>query len=45
MPTLMGMGPQFGMAFSPMMLLSLMGHLLYGLVTGLAYAFQTDRAR
>ena len=45
MPTMMGMGPQLGMAFSSMMLMSLIGHLLYGLVTGLAYALQTDRAR
>ncbi len=44
MPVLMGMGPQFGMALSTAMVLSLMGHILYGLVTGLAYAFQTSRA-
>jgi uncharacterized membrane protein YagU involved in acid resistance len=37
MPTMMGMGPQFGMAFTPPMLMSLVGHLIYGLATGLAY--------
>lgn len=43
MPTLLGMGPQFGMAFSQPMLMSLMGHLLYGAVTGLAYVWYTHR--
>src|ERR671911_982673 len=38
MPLLMGMGgPQFAMALSPPMLMSLVGHLLYGLLTGLVY--------
>lgn len=37
MPTMMGMGPQFGMAFSGDMLMSLMGHLIYGLITGAVY--------
>jgi uncharacterized membrane protein YagU involved in acid resistance len=37
MPTMMGMGPQFGMAFAPPMLMSLVGHLVYGVATGLAY--------
>ncbi len=37
MPSLMGMGPQFGMALSMPMLMSLVGHLIYGVVTGLAY--------
>ncbi len=37
MPTMMGMGPQFGMALSMPMLMSLVGHLLYGIATGLAY--------
>ena len=38
MPLLMGMGgPQFGMALSPPMLMSLVGHLVYGLLTGLVY--------
>ena len=33
------------LTFTLLMLMSLIGHLLYGLVTGLAYALQTDRAR
>lgn len=37
MPSLMGMGPQFGMALQGPMLMSLLGHLLYGLVLGIAY--------
>ncbi len=43
MPVLMGMGPQFGMALSPMMLMSLMGHLLYGVITGAVYVWYTHR--
>jgi hypothetical protein len=36
---MLGMGgPQFGMAADPMMLVSLAGHLVYGLITGLVYA-------
>ena len=38
MPLLLGMGgPQFGMALSPPMLMSLVGHLLYGVLTGVVY--------
>ena len=37
MPLLLGMGLQFGMAFLPPMLMSLMGHLIYSLLTGLVY--------
>jgi uncharacterized membrane protein YagU involved in acid resistance len=37
MPLMLGMGLQFGMAFTPPMLMSLMGHLIYGLLTGLVY--------
>src|SRR5829696_885050 len=38
MPLLLGMGgPQFGMALSPPMLMSLVGHLVYGLLTGVVY--------
>src|SRR5829696_1790202 len=38
MPLLVGMGgPQFGMALSPPMLMSLVGHLVYGLLTGVVY--------
>jgi hypothetical protein len=38
MPLLLGMGLQFGAAFTPPMLMSLVGHLAYGLITGLVYA-------
>jgi hypothetical protein len=37
-PLMLGMGLQFGAAFTPPMLMSLVGHLAYGLVTGLVYA-------
>ncbi|MDP9487907.1 MAG: hypothetical protein M3Q49_19310 [Actinomycetota bacterium] len=38
MPLMMGMGgAQFGMALSPPMLMSLVGHLIFGLLTGVAY--------
>jgi hypothetical protein len=42
MPLLLGMGSegiasQFGAAFSAAMLMSLVGHLIYGLLTGLVY--------
>jgi uncharacterized membrane protein YagU involved in acid resistance len=37
MPLLLGMGLQFGAAFTPPMLMSLVGHLAYGLITGLVY--------
>ena len=38
MPLMLGMGaPQFGMAFTPPMLMSLVGHLIYGLLAGLVY--------
>ena len=43
MPTMMGMGPQIGMAFSGDMLLSLVGHLVYGLITGAAFKAIADR--
>jgi len=43
MPILMGMGPQFGMALSTPMLMSLVGHLIYGVVTGLAYPVAARR--
>src|ERR687894_2389142 len=40
MPLLLGMGtPQFGMAFTQPMLLSLVGHLIYGLITGVVYVW------
>lgn len=37
MPVAMGMGPQFGMALSMPTILSLVGHVVYGVVAGLAY--------
>ncbi len=39
MPIMMGMGLQFGMALSSPMLMSLLGHLIYGLVTGVVFAW------
>ena len=41
MPLLLGMALQFGAAFTPPMLMSLVGHLLYGLITGLVYVTYT----
>ena len=44
MPLLLGMGgPQFGMAFTTPMLMSLAGHLVYGLITGLVYVAYSHR--
>ncbi len=43
MPLLLGMGLQFGMALTPPMLMSLVGHLAYGLITGLVYAAYARR--
>jgi hypothetical protein len=37
MPTWMGMGPMLAMAFDASNLMSLVGHLVYGVVTGAAY--------
>lgn len=39
MPTMMGMGPQFGAAFSGMNVMSLMGHVIYGVILGVAFPF------
>lgn len=40
MPILLGMGgPQFGMAFTQPILMSLVGHLIYGLLTALVYVW------
>jgi hypothetical protein len=36
-PIMMGMEPQFGMALTMPMMMSLVGHLIYGVVAGLAY--------
>lgn len=43
MPLLLGMGPQFAAALTPPMLISLVGHLVYGLITGLVYVAYTNR--
>lgn len=43
MPIMLGMGPQFGMALSMPMLMSLVGHLVYGVATGLAYPVAARR--
>ncbi|NJO81750.1 MAG: hypothetical protein HC828_02575 [Blastochloris sp.] len=43
MPLMMGMGLQFGAALSGPMLMSLMGHLIYGVITGLVYAWFVQR--
>jgi hypothetical protein len=48
MPLMLGMGAQgvasqFGAALTPPMLMSLVGHLLYGLITGLVYVAYTHR--
>lgn len=43
MPLMMGMGLQLGAAFSGPMLMSLMGHLIFGLVTGLVFAWFVRR--
>lgn len=43
MPLLLGMGLQFGAALTPPMLMSLAGHLVYGLITGLVYVVYGKR--
>jgi len=43
MPTMMGMGPQLEMAFSMPMIMSLVGHLIYGVATGLVYPLVARR--
>ena len=43
MPMMMGMGLQFAAAFTSPMLMSLMGHLLYGALTGLGFAWYSQR--
>jgi len=43
MPLMLGMGPQFGAALTPPMLMSLGGHLVYGLITGLVYVAYSHR--
>jgi len=43
MPLMMGMPLQFGAAFTSPMLMSLIGHLIYGAITGLVYVWYTHR--
>jgi uncharacterized membrane protein YagU involved in acid resistance len=43
MPTMMGMGLQFASAFTGPMLMSLMGHLIYGTLTGLGFVWYSQR--
>ena len=42
-PLLLGMGLQFAAAFTPPMLMSLLGHLAYGLITGLVHVGYSSR--
>jgi hypothetical protein len=39
MPLLLGMGVQIGAALSGPMLMSLMGHMIYGALTGIGFAW------
>ncbi len=43
MPLLLGMGLAFGAAVTPPMLMSLMGHLIYGVLLGLIYVWYIRR--
>lgn len=43
MPLLMGMGAQFGSILSRTNLMSLLGHLVFGLLLGLVYAVSTQQ--
>ena len=43
MPLMMGMGVRFADAFTGPMLMSLMGHLLYGALTGLGFVWYSQR--
>ena len=44
MPTMLGMGLQLGAALSGPMLISLMGHMIYGIFTGFGYAWFAQRS-
>jgi uncharacterized membrane protein YagU involved in acid resistance len=44
MPLMMGMGVRFGAALTPPMLMSLGGHLVFGLLLGLAAAWFMNRS-
>lgn len=43
MPVWLGMGPQFGMAITGNMLMSLMGHLIFGAIAGAVFKATADR--
>jgi uncharacterized membrane protein YdjX (TVP38/TMEM64 family) len=43
MPLLLGMGLAFGAAFTPPMLMSLVGHLIYGVLLGFIYVWYIRR--
>jgi uncharacterized membrane protein YagU involved in acid resistance len=43
MPLMMGMGLQFGAMFSGPLLMSLLGHLVYGVAAGVVYAWWINR--
>ena len=43
MSLMLGMGTQFGMAFSGSNLMSLMGHLIFGVILGTVYAVLSRR--
>lgn len=43
MPTMLGMDLQFGSMFSGPNLLSLMGHMVYGVIAGLGYVWYLNR--
>ncbi|AFZ66244.1 hypothetical protein [Deinococcus peraridilitoris] len=43
MPVMMGMGPQFASALSMPNLMSLLGHLIFGVVLGVTYAAMAGR--
>ncbi len=45
MPMMMGVGLQFAAAFSGPMLMSLMGHAVYGVLAGLGYAWHRAARR
>lgn len=45
MPILLGMGMQFANAFDATHLMSLMGHLIFGLILGAVYAWYAKSAR
>ncbi len=45
MPVMMGMPMQFGAALNGPNMLSLMGHIIYGVVGGLVYVWYSRRSK